>query len=64
MSERGSPAASRGGVLPGGPITSRASVRPASNEKNGPIQMPVAGLSSNDREKMSEYEAFVDAQAQ
>jgi len=64
MPDRGFPSASRGGVLPGDSIASRTTAGPASNENNGPIRIPVAGSSSNDCVKMSEYEAFVDAQAQ
>jgi hypothetical protein len=44
--------------------TSHTTANPASNGKDGAHQTQAANPSSNDREKMSDYVAFVDAQAE
>ena len=49
---------------PGGSSTSHTTAKPASNGKDGTLQQQATRPSSNDREKMSDYVAFVDAQAE
>lgn len=63
MPDGGPSGASKNGA-PGRSSTSHTTANPASNGKDGAHQKQVAKSSSNDREKMSEYAAFVDAQAE
>lgn len=53
-----------GAAKSGAPGSSCTTAKPASNGKDGAHQTQAARSSSNDREKMSDYVAFVDAQAE
>lgn len=63
MPDGGPSGASKNGAS-GRSSTSRTTSNPASNGRDGAQQKQVAKSSSNDREKLSEYVAFVDAQAE
>lgn len=64
MPDGGASSASKTGSPPKTSSASHATVQPASNGKEGSHQTHPATSSSSDREKMSEYVAFVDAQAE
>lgn len=60
----GGPAGATKNGAPGSSSTGHTTTNPASNGKAGTPQIHAARPSSNDREKMSDYVAFVDAQAE
>jgi hypothetical protein len=60
----GGPSGASKNAAPGRSSTSHTTANPASNGKDGALQTQAARFSSNDREKMSEYMTFVDAQAE
>lgn len=62
MPDGGTSGAAKAGA-PGSSSTSCTQASPASNRKDGTLQKQAARPSSNDREKMADYVAFVDAQA-
>ena len=64
MPDGGASSASKTGSTPTTSNASHTTVQPASNGKDGSHQTHATNSSSNDREKMSEYVAFVDAQAE
>ena len=64
MPDGGASSASKTGSPPKTSSASHTTVQPASNGKDGSIQTQAARPSSKDREKMTEYVAFVDAQAE
>jgi len=64
MPDGGALSASKSGLPPRTSSTSHTTINPASDGKDGAVQTQTARSSSNDREKMSEYVAFVDAQAE
>ena len=64
MPNGGASSASKTGSPPKTSSASRTAVQPASNGKDGSHQTQTARSSSKDREKMTEYVAFVDAQAE
>ena len=64
MPGAGASSAAETGSPPGTSSTSHTKVQPASDRKDGALQTQAANSISNEREKMSEYVAFVDAQAE
>jgi hypothetical protein len=64
MPDGGASSASKNASPPRTSSTSQTTINPASNGKDGAAQTQSTRSSSNDREKMSEYVAFVDAQAE
>ena len=64
MPDGGGSSASKNGSTPRTSSASHKTVESASKGKGGAVQKQAARSSSNDREKMSEYVAFVDAQAE
>ena len=63
MPDGGTSGAAKAGA-PGSSSVSHTTAKPASNGKEGTLQKQATRPSSNDREKMSDYVAFVDAQAE
>ena len=64
MPDGGASSASKTGSPPKTSSASHTTVQSASNGKDGSHQTQAARPSSKDREKMTEYVAFVDAQAE
>jgi hypothetical protein len=64
MPDGGASSASKNASPSRSSSTSHTTVNPASKGKDGQVQTQAARSSSNDREKMSGYVAFVDAQAE
>ncbi|KAM0707941.1 hypothetical protein Q7P35_004590 [Cladosporium inversicolor] len=63
MPDGGTSGAAKAGA-PGSSNSSHTAAKPSSNGKDGTLQKQATRPSSNDREKMSDYVAFVDAQAE
>jgi hypothetical protein len=63
MPDSGPSCATKNGA-PGRSSTSHTTANSASNGKDGALQKQEAKSSSSDREKMSDYVAFVDSQAE
>ena len=64
MPDGGASSASKTGSPPRNSSASHTTVESAKNGKDGAFQTQATRSGSNDREKMSEYVAFVDAQAE